>query len=78
MHVLRSETTHLLRTKPKMFRLFVRCHTTGQRLPLMREIDGRTFLRRGFLHLRTWCPHCGALHLWQKKDIIREPVKSFL
>jgi hypothetical protein len=50
--------------------------SVNQPIPLKLEIDRKTFLTAGFRNMRTRCPHCHNLHIWQKEDITLEPVET--
>jgi len=59
-----------------MFRFVIRCLETSRRIPLKMEMDRRTFARSGFRNMRTLCPHCHDLHVWQKEDVTLEPAEA--
>ena len=60
----------------KMFRLVIRCAETGKPIRLKMEMDKKTFTDSGFRNMRTRCPHCQDLHVWQKEDITLESIEA--
>jgi hypothetical protein len=58
-----------------MFRLVIYCPETGKPIRLKMEMDQKTFTHSGFRNMRTRCPHCHDLHVWQKEDVTLEPAK---
>jgi endogenous inhibitor of DNA gyrase (YacG/DUF329 family) len=60
----------------KMFRLVIRCPETGKPIRLKMEMDKKTFTGSGFRNIRTQCPHCQHLHIWQKADASLEPITA--
>jgi hypothetical protein len=59
-----------------MFRFVIHCPATGKPIPLKMEMDQQTFTRSGFRNMRTRCPHCHELHVWQKADVTLEPTEA--
>jgi endogenous inhibitor of DNA gyrase (YacG/DUF329 family) len=59
-----------------MFRLVISCPETGKPIRLKMEMDRSTFAHSGFRNMRTQCPHCQKLHVWQKGDVTLESIEA--
>jgi len=56
--------------------LMITCPATGKTLKTGIAIDEQSFATATLTGNAVQCPHCGAMHVWDKKDAFLEPAQA--